>query len=76
MPWEPEKFTAEQRYAAAKTVVHAQVSIDRLDRNEFGPQHAETVKRAYLRIDDLLTMVIETLYAQDMLADQPPGSPA
>jgi hypothetical protein len=62
MAWEPESFTPEQRFAAAKAVVRAQVSVDHLDREELGAQNADLVHKVYLRVDDLLAMIHEDIY--------------
>lgn len=75
MAWEPEKYTREQRYAAAKTVIHGQGLIYRQDRSEFGKEHAEAVRKAYMRADDLLSMLMEAMYVDDLLRDYPPAPP-
>lgn len=73
MSWRPETFTPEQRRAAAKTVVRAQVLVDQLDRNEFGRANAELITHVYSRIDDMLAMLYEDLYAFD---DREPQAPS
>jgi hypothetical protein len=45
LTWQPEQFTGEQRYAAAKAVVRAQTLIDRLDCAEFGSENEALVKQ-------------------------------
>ena len=65
LTWEPEKFTREQRRAAGRTVVRAQVLVDRLDRNEFGIANAGLVTSVYRRIDDLLSLLYQDLYGLD-----------
>jgi hypothetical protein len=74
MAWEPETFSREQRRTAAKAVVRAQVMVDRLDRNEFGAGSAALVARAYLRVDDMLAMLLEDLYTLDEIEPQSPPS--
>jgi hypothetical protein len=49
--WEPESFSQEQRHAASKTIVRAQLLLDSLDCKEFGTRNAEAVGRAYSRVD-------------------------
>lgn len=65
MTWQPDTFTREERRAAAKAIVRAQVSVDRLDRSEFGSENTELVKVVYRRIDDLLSMIHEDIYGYD-----------
>jgi hypothetical protein len=65
MTWNPDSFTPAQRQAAAKAIVRAQVIVDRLDRNEFGPGCAEILARAYNRVDDMLAMLYDDLYGLD-----------
>jgi hypothetical protein len=74
MAWIPEQFTPEQRFAAAKAIVHAQVSVDRLDRSEFGADNAEVAARIYSRVDDLLAMIHEDIYGLAGAEDYPPPS--
>ncbi|VEG42737.1 Uncharacterised protein [Mycolicibacterium flavescens] len=74
MAWKPESFSQNERHAAAKTVVQAQVMLDRLNRSEFGLENVELVQKAYLRIDDMLAMLHESLYNLDELNSHPPSS--
>jgi hypothetical protein len=72
MPWEPETFTPEQRYAAAKAIVHAQILVYRmrLQPAQFGPEHAAAVESAYLQVEDFLSMIHEDLYGLDGVEPQ------
>jgi hypothetical protein len=74
MAWEPESFTQEQRRAASKAIVRAQVLVDSLDCREFGTGSAEAVGRAYSRVDDLLAMLYDDLYGLDASAPQWPSA--
>ena len=74
MVWTPESFTPEQRFAAAKAIVHAQVSVDRLDRSEFGADNVELAARIYSRVDDLLAMIHEDIYGFAAAEGYPPPS--
>jgi hypothetical protein len=50
--------------------------IDRLDRNELGPQHAELVAQIYSRVDDLLAMLYDDIYGLDGSGVQIPQPPS
>lgn len=72
--WAPESFTPEQRRAASKAIVRAQVLVDKLDRKEFGVRNAEAVGRAYSRVDDLLAMLYDDVYGLDASGAQWPSA--
>ena len=74
MAWAPESFTHEQRRAASKAIVRAQVLLDSLDCKEFGIHNAEAVGRAYSRVDDLLAMLYDDIYGIDASGAQWPSA--
>lgn len=63
--WRPDEFTHEQRSAARRTVTQAVRVIRKLDPCEWGPEHADAVRAAYRRFDDLLQMIYEVITYSD-----------
>lgn len=76
MAWEPEKFTREQRLAAASAIVQAQIALYqlRLRSAEFGREHTAAVKDAYRKAESLLSMIYEDLHGFDEQIPQPPSA--
>lgn len=71
MTWQPERFTSDQRLAAAQAVVFAQSCIDRAFRS------IPEVSAVLNRVDGLLAMIHEDIFIsspESTISPRPRGS--
>lgn len=62
MAWEPDRFTPQERKAAASTVIQAHRIVDRLIIAAVGDS-----RDALLRVDEMLTMLHQDIYVSSEL---------